>query len=126
MIDQTATIEGLALATEAHRRRTTRGPLPSGILEMATRLCRSGHPVDDVARAGRMSVDALERRLSGGSNRVKRRARARARFVSLQQPAPGPLVAPSWIEIERADGAKLRLPGLNPSEALTLFFGSRP
>jgi hypothetical protein len=45
--------------------------------------------------------------------------------VALRQARPSGPANPSWIEIERADGAKLRLPDINPSEAFALFLGGR-
>ena len=126
MVDQMPTIEGLARAAEAHRARTARGPLPTGILDSAVRLCRAGHPLAEVANAGRMSVGALARRLDGRRGRGRPvTPTARPRFVALRENSPSAPLPPSWIEIERADGAKLRLTGLDPRAALALFLEGR-
>ena len=59
MHDRTEALNALAKAASEHRGATSRGPMPSRIWEMAIGLCRAGHPLEEVAQAGRLNAAAL-------------------------------------------------------------------
>ena len=118
MKESMTALERFARAVEAWRGQGRRGRLPESLWEQAVELCRKGERPSRVARAGKLNYDRLKEKLKAPA------------FAPLAGPVIfdgiGGLCAAETVEIERPDGARLRLPLSATERVLAHFLAVAP